>query len=114
MQYSDKNKANPNSITLGKEEKHRQNNSGKKRKYKAVSAVVNGFLSFILCTVYRVVIGHGDSFGVGWGEEESVIFKRIESTPKHAFYGGDGEDRTLDLLNAIQALSQLSYAPKYN
>ncbi len=25
--------------------------------------------------------------------------------------GGDGEDRTLDLLNAIQALSQLSYAP---
>ena len=26
--------------------------------------------------------------------------------------GGDGEDRTLDLLNAIQALSQLSYAPK--
>ena len=28
--------------------------------------------------------------------------------------GGDGEDRTLDLLNAIQALSQLSYAPKSN
>ena len=27
------------------------------------------------------------------------------------FVGGDGEDRTLDLLNAIQALSQLSYAP---
>ena len=26
-------------------------------------------------------------------------------------HGGDGEDRTLDLLNAIQALSQLSYAP---
>ena len=26
--------------------------------------------------------------------------------------GGDGGDRTLDLLNAIQALSQLSYAPK--
>ena len=28
-------------------------------------------------------------------------------------FGGDGEDRTLDLLNAIQALSQLSYAPEY-
>ena len=27
------------------------------------------------------------------------------------YHGGDGEDRTLDLLNAIQALSQLSYAP---
>ena len=28
------------------------------------------------------------------------------------FLGGDGRDRTDDLLNAIQALSQLSYAPK--
>ena len=27
-------------------------------------------------------------------------------------FGGDGGDRTLDLLNAIQALSQLSYAPE--
>ena len=32
---------------------------------------------------------------------------------KCLFHGGDGEDRTLDLLNAIQALSQLSYAPEY-
>ncbi len=28
-------------------------------------------------------------------------------------FGGDGGDRTHDLLNAIQALSQLSYAPEY-
>ena len=28
------------------------------------------------------------------------------------YRGGDGRDRTDDLLNAIQALSQLSYAPK--
>ena len=28
--------------------------------------------------------------------------------------GGDEEDRTLYLLNAIQALSQVSYAPKYS
>ena len=27
------------------------------------------------------------------------------------YRGGDGRDRTDDLLNAIQALSQLSYAP---
>ena len=38
-------------------------------------------------------------------------------TKKTAFrlsyrFGGDGEDRTLDLMNAIHALSQLSYAPK--
>ena len=28
------------------------------------------------------------------------------------FFGGDGGDRTHDLLNAIQALSQLSYTPE--
>ena len=27
-------------------------------------------------------------------------------------FGGDKRDRTADLLNAIQALSQLSYTPK--
>ena len=30
------------------------------------------------------------------------------------FFGGDKRDRTADLLNAIQALSQLSYTPKFN
>ena len=29
------------------------------------------------------------------------------------FCGGDKRDRTADLLNAIQALSQLSYTPKF-
>ena len=29
------------------------------------------------------------------------------------FCGGDKRDRTADLLNAIQALSQLSYTPMY-
>ena len=29
----------------------------------------------------------------------------------HILYGGDKEDRTPDLLHAMQALSQLSYAP---
>ena len=29
-----------------------------------------------------------------------------------AYFGGDKRDRTADLLNAIQALSQLSYTPK--
>lgn len=32
-------------------------------------------------------------------------------TPDLLFHGGDGEDRTLDLLHAKQALSQLSYVP---
>ena len=40
--------------------------------------------------------------------------KRKESSYRYSlFFGGDGRDRTDDLLNAIQALSQLSYAPKY-
>ena len=29
-------------------------------------------------------------------------------------FGGDKRDRTADLLNAIQALSQLSYTPIFN
>ena len=29
-------------------------------------------------------------------------------------FGGDKRDRTADLLNAIQALSQLSYTPKFS
>ena len=29
-------------------------------------------------------------------------------------FGGDKRDRTADLLNAIQALSQLSYTPEYS
>ena len=30
------------------------------------------------------------------------------------FFGGDKRDRTADLLNAIQALSQLSYTPVFS
>ena len=43
------------------------------------------------------------------------IIKKIKNTKPKGFVffiGGDGGDRTHDLLNAIQALSQLSYAPK--
>ena len=41
--------------------------------------------------------------------------KRLDLRRNQAFHnasGGDKRDRTADLLNAIQALSQLSYAPK--
>ncbi len=37
---------------------------------------------------------------------ENVVFSRLFT------FGGDKRDRTADLLNAIQALSQLSYTPK--
>ena len=38
--------------------------------------------------------------------------KSLETKSFQGFSGGDGRDRTVDLLNAIQALSQLSYAPR--
>ena len=41
----------------------------------------------------------------------SQWIKKSDKSKLVGFFGGDGEDRTLDLLNAIQALSQLSYAP---
>ena len=47
------------------------------------------------------------------------MFKSIEKETlqkvllQSLFFGGDKRDRTADLLNAIQALSQLSYTPKY-
>ena len=46
-----------------------------------------------------------------------IVHKKIKSPETVEFqgfsFGGDKRDRTADLLNAIQALSQLSYTPKY-
>ena len=48
--------------------------------------------------------------------ENSLIHCFLErKSPEHVCvqdFGGDKRDRTADLLNAIQALSQLSYTPK--
>ena len=44
------------------------------------------------------------------GNKEKVLKTGVFRT----FRGGDKRDRTADLLNAIQALSQLSYTPKFN
>ena len=38
--------------------------------------------------------------------------KRTVTTVRFFEFGGDNRDRTDDLLNAIQALSQLSYIPE--
>ena len=40
--------------------------------------------------------------------------KALKTNGFQGFDGGDKRDRTADLLNAIQALSQLSYTPKFN
>ena len=39
--------------------------------------------------------------------------KALKTNGFQGFDGGDKRDRTADLLNAIQALSQLSYTPKF-
>ena len=43
-----------------------------------------------------------------WGEDKEKVLKSCDF---RTFSGGDKRDRTADLLNAIQALSQLSYTP---
>ena len=40
-----------------------------------------------------------------------LYVKTTENTTFPVVFGGDKRDRTADLLNAIQALSQLSYTP---
>ena len=54
------------------------------------------------------------------GEAASVRLRNVSRSFSHqkkkdirsdVFFGGDKRDRTADLLNAIQALSQLSYTP---
>ena len=50
---------------------------------------------------------------------ENCTQKKKEKSPKPIglglnIHGGDKRDRTADLLNAIQALSQLSYTPTVN
>ena len=49
---------------------------------------------------------HPDIF---WGETKRLDLRRNQAF--HNASGGDKRDRTADLLNAIQALSQLSYTP---
>ena len=43
-------------------------------------------------------------------EKKKGLFSH-ENKPFYVPFGGDKRDRTADLLNAIQALSQLSYTP---
>ena len=48
-----------------------------------------------------------------YGEDAPHLMKKTKDLKSHDFrsFGGDKRDRTADLLNAIQALSQLSYTP---
>ena len=45
---------------------------------------------------------------------DTVSKKEAETNWFLPLFGGDKRDRTADLLNAIQALSQLSYTPMFN
>ena len=61
-------------------------------------------------TVGAGAAGNTLSFVLSTGKEESLETKWFQGFP---LIGGDKRDRTADLLNAIQALSQLSYTPVY-
>ena len=55
---------------------------------------------------------HGTYQSECWEQKKLVLIihqNELFSVPD----GGDKRDRTADLLNAIQALSQLSYTPRY-
>ena len=45
---------------------------------------------------------------------ETIKFRDFSFEYHRSDFGGDNRDRTADLLNAIQALSQLSYTPKFS
>ena len=46
-------------------------------------------------------------------EKKKARFDKLQNELFPVPGGGDKRDRTADLLNAIQALSQLSYTPRY-
>ena len=47
------------------------------------------------------------------GKQKKLVLTFIKTSFFPVPGGGDKRDRTADLLNAIQALSQLSYTPRY-
>jgi hypothetical protein len=71
----------------------------------------NGYLRFCFCRFTQVLEGVLEKMCF------IIVHKKIKSPETVEFqgfsFGGDKRDRTADLLNAIQALSQLSYTPKY-
>jgi hypothetical protein len=71
----------------------------------------SGYLRFCFCRFTQVLEGVLENMCF------LIVHKKIKSPETVKFqgfsFGGDKRDRTADLLNAIQALSQLSYTPKY-
>ena len=53
------------------------------------------------------LVENGQILGVKTGKNN----KKLRNPKISKVFGGDKRDRTADLLNAIQALSQLSYTP---
>ena len=77
----------------------------------------NNKMKLTLPPVYRylcIVPKHTDNIGQLRDLPMGQSKKRPEILRFQVFFGGDKRDRTADLLNAIQALSQLSYTPVFN
>src|SRR5687767_9863934 len=70
------------------------------------------------CAATRSTSGFGTSTGCGFGRSRSLHPPALITNPSSAsrsrvrLVGGDKGDRTPDLVNAIHALSQLSYIPR--
>ena len=79
-----------------------------------VNAYTNAVLIVNHVKVWRhmIIIKHSDHYTVkftySWHISPSADSKSLQ-----AGFGGDGGTRTLDPLNAIEVLSQLSYIPTY-
>ena len=65
----------------------------------------------LLCFVFSLFSFQGAVLTFAVRFEDPTLFYLVGSPNPLANPGGDKRDRTADLLNAIQALSQLSYTP---
>jgi hypothetical protein len=51
---------------------------------------------------------------INYSSSGNINFQKRRQATACLLFGGDKRDRTADLLNAIQALSQLSYTPGFS
>ena len=65
----------------------------------------------IFVNVYNLTLKTRENYGI---LRDKYKYKKATKQRVEFFYGGAKEDRTPDLLNAIQALSQLSYNPTFS
>ena len=109
--------------------KYKKIESSQKRGQKvyARGGIYSQFLSIVPLCINNYFIYCGQIVVIMWAEmsaqKSGQLFrtilcgkqrKKLRNPKISKLFGGDKRDRTADLLNAIQALSQLSYTPIFN